>query len=388
MQPVANSYYHTLNYHVFRGDFMGGSVHYDKTGNRWFISIYWEKKRYKFYRNPETFDSFDSKKLAAKWLGVLQGEVTRGEFNPRAWQPDSPLSVKEYVKEWLGLLSFSVGDQQGQIKPNTIKDYRNSCQNHIVPFFGNKDIRRIRHSDLVKFQAKIPRSPKGKYNVLSCLRTMLRYAWKNEDIPRVPPFPKLSYSLPEIQYLEFEDQNKIIENIPKQYRPIFYFMQEYGVRPGEARALMWDCIGDGVIIIKRAFAENELMNTTKTGEGRTFEITPFMKDILNEMPRTLSQFVFVREDGKPFEKRQPAKIFHAAREKAGLPYIKLNNAFRHSLGCQLLDQGEDMDLVREQLGHSKIEMTRRYAKRKPARLTNALNKRRGVVVEMPMRKKN
>jgi hypothetical protein len=37
------------------------------------------------------------------------------------------------------------------------------------------------------------------------------------------------------------------------------------------------------------------------------------------------------------------------------------------------------DLVREQLGHTKMEMTRRYAKRSQSKLTNALRKRPKVV---------
>jgi len=36
---------------------------------------------------------------------------------------------------------------------------------------------------------------------------------------------------------------------------------------------------------------------------------------------------------------------------------------RHSLGCQLLDEGHDLSLVQEVLGHRRQEMTRRYEKR-------------------------
>ena len=159
-------------------------------------------------------------------------------------------------------------------------------------------------------------------------------------------------------------------------------MQEYGVRPGEARALMRDCVKDGEIIIKRAFSENALRETTKTGKGRRYEIKPFMQEIFNSMFLKVSKFIFTREDGKPYEKRQLSEIFHEARKKLSLPYIKMYNGFRHSLGCQLLDQGEDIDLVRQQPGHSKIEMTQRYAKRINVKLTNALNRRRGMVVSL------
>jgi len=72
--------------------------------------------------------------------------------------------------------------------------------------------------------------------------------------------------------------------------------------------------------------------------------------------------------------------WHKASGKVGVK-IKMYNAFRHSLGCQLLDQGEDLDLVREQLGHTKMEMTRRYAKRSQGRLTDALSKRRKMEIQ-------
>ena len=347
---------------------MGGSVHYDKQSKRWFISIYWESQRFKIFRHPVTQEPFHAEKSAEKILDRIRSEIDYGEFLPKSYFPDSPLSVVQYAVEWLQCIDVS---------PNTLKDYTSSVKNHIIPFFENKDIRRIRHNDLVKFHKWIKRTDKGKYNVMSCLRTMLRYAWRNEDITKVPPFPKLTYELPEIEYLTFEQQNKVIEHIPERDRPIFYFMQEYGVRPGEARALQRDCVTDTEVIIKRAFADNTLRETTKAKKTRRYEITDFMRGIFAGMMPTVS-FIFTRKDGKPYEKRNLPDIWRKASAKVGIQ-IKMYNAFRHSLGCQLLDQGEDLDLVRQQLGHSKMEMTRRYAKRSEAKLTDALNKRRKVV---------
>ena len=237
----------------------------------------------------------------------------------------------------------------------------------------------IRYKDLVSFHKSIERSDKGKYNVMSCLRTMLRYAWRNEDIPAVPPFPVLSFELPEIEYLEFDQQEKILAEIPAEDRPIFQFMQEYGVRPGEARALCKDCLVDGQVVIKRAFSQNELKESTKTKTVRRYEITPFIAGVIETIPKNFSKFVFNRADGQPYTSKNLNSIWHTACDKAGIK-IKMYNAFRHSLGCQLLDQGEDLDLVRQQLGHTKTEMTRRYAKRSISKLTNALNKRRDNVI--------
>lgn len=219
----------------------------------------------------------------------------------------------------------------------------------------------------------------GCKTVMSCLKTMMRYAWRNEDIKTVPPFPKLSYQLPEIEYLTFEQQNQVIDQIPETDQPVFYFMQEYGVRPGEATALMRDCVTDTEIIIRRSLSAGVLKESTKTGKVRRYPITEFMQSIFDSLPLSIIKFVFHREDGKPYTNKNLNKIWRTACKNAGIEKIKMYNAFQHSLGCQLLDQGEDLDLVREQLGHTKMEMTRRYAKRSPSKLSDALDKRRKVV---------
>ncbi len=348
---------------------MGGSVHFDESSNRWFISIYWESKRYKIFRHPVTQEPFHAEKSAEKILDRIRSEIDYGEFYPKSYFPDSPLSIDQYAKEWLDCID---------VAKTTMEGYKSAVKNYIIPYFENKDIRRIRHSDLVKFHKWIDRSDKCKYNIVSCLKTIMNYAWRNEDIRMVPPFPKLSYQLPEIQYLTFEQQNAVINQIPKRDRPIFYFMQEFGVRPGEAAGLKRDCIVDGEIIICRSLVAGELRQTTKTGKTRRFPITEFIQSIFEEMPLSINKFVFYRNDGKPYSNKNLNKIWHLACDHVGVK-IKMYNAFRHSLGCQLLDQGEDLDLVREQLGHTKMEMTRRYAKRSKSKLSDALKKRRGVV---------
>ena len=95
----------------------------------------------------------------------------------------------------------------------------------------------------------------------------------------------------------------------------------------------------------------------------------------------LSPFIFVRDDGKPYTSKDLNKIWHAACNKVGIK-IKMYNGVRHSLGCQLLDMGYDLSLVQDQLGHTKPEMTRRYAKRSNKMLADALEARRGKVIQI------
>jgi integrase len=354
---------------------MGGSMHFDKRAQRYFISIYWEGKRYRIYKNPVSGEPFWHKKSAEKHLMKLRTEVDEGTFQPKTWFPNNPLALDRYSAEWLKVIDVSA---------NTLKEYSSSV-NLIVKYFGNKDIRKIRHNDLVKFYKWIPRKSKGKYNVMSALKTMLRHAWRSEDIPKVPPFPKLSYKLPEITYLTFEEQERQLEAIPERDRPIFQFMMEYGCRPGEARALKWDCIKADEVIIKRAFSENELRDTTKTGRTRRYKITPYFETVLKDVSaskvKSMDGFVFIRDDGNPYTGKNLNKIWKAAGNITGIK-IKMYNGLRHSLGSQLFDMGYGLSLVQDQLGHVDPKMTRRYAKRSKQVLSDALEARRGKIIEL------
>jgi integrase len=359
------------NNHQPGGDFMGGSVIYDKNSKRHYISIYWQGKRYKIFKHPITGDPFFDKRSAEKQLGKLRTQVDEKTFTPKAWFPDSPLSTRIYANEWLEVI---------EVSENTHSKYSGYVSNYIIPFFQDSDIRSIRYIDLVKFHKSILLGDKSKYNILSCLRAILRHAWKNEDIQKVPPFPTLSYTLPEIEYLAFEDQERVLKHIHERHKPIFQIAMEYGYRVQEVRALQWDCVdfSTGIITIRRSFSENTLQETTKTHRIRKDPITDYARVILKAIQRHVSPFVFIRTDGKPYTGKHMNKLWHPACEKAGVK-IKMQNAFRHSLGCQLLDQGEDMDLVREQLGHTQIKMTMRYAKRKTATRLSALEKRRKII---------
>jgi len=179
----------------------------------------------------------------------------------------------------------------------------------------------------------------------------------------------------DIEYLTFEQQQKVLSFIPGHQRPIFEFMMEYGLRIGEATALMKDCVTDKEVIIRRSHSNGELLDSTKTGVDRKYDLTQRAHEILARAGSVapFSRFVFNRDGtGKHFTLKVADKIWREASQKAGIK-IKLYNAVRHSLGCQLLDQGIDMEMVRDVYGHSTTQTTRRYAKRSQHTVTAVLN---------------
>ncbi len=124
-------------------------------------------------------EPFWARKSAERQLCKIRTEIDEGYFNPKHWMPDSPMTTKVYEEEWLDCIFVS---------NKTLKDCRSSVNNNIVPFFGDKDIRRIRYNDLVKFYNWIPGIDKSKYNVMSVLKTCYGMRGGTKIFPKFHPF--------------------------------------------------------------------------------------------------------------------------------------------------------------------------------------------------------
>lgn len=344
---------------------MGGSYHYNEGSKRWFISVYWDKKRYKIWKYNG--DPIWDERIAQKLVSKIRAEIDDGIFLPKAYLPDSPVSLEAISEQWFKVLS---------VAPATKKFYEKAI-GHAIAYFGpNQDIRKFHHSQLQIFYNDLPLTVKGKYHVLNTLKTMLRFAYQDEIIGKVPPFPKLPQGQKEeIKYLTYEEQQTVLACIPERHRGIFELAMEYGLRIGEVCALQRDCVTDKEITIKRAMSDGVVRQSTKTGRIRTYGLTDIARDIIsgeaNRKREVISPYVFTRPDGNPYTWKSLTCWWRSACKKAGIK-INLYNGIRHSLGCQLMDQGVEMEMVRDVLGHTSTNTTRLYAKRSSASVTNVL----------------
>jgi len=158
-----------------------------------------------------------------------------------------------------------------------------------------------------------------------------------------------------------EWQQKVLDAIPDKDRPVFILIAAWGLRPGEARALQWDCVDfdEGVLTIKRTFSGtgcNNLEEYTKTRRIRYLPITEELDAILRPM-RGLGGFVFRNQHGRPYTANL-SRIWNEALEKAKCPKkVNLYQGTRHSFATQHSDH---LDIVRQVLGHTRADMTRRY----------------------------
>jgi integrase len=329
----------------------------DRPG-RWIVTLYWKGKRY--YRGYyDQKEPLSSERLALRVAEQVNGDIEeKGKsFDPRRWfRPSaSEMAFKNYAEKWLA--------RQTHYAPSVVRDVNRHIQ-AAMDYFKEMDIREIRAGAVEDFVANLPAhlSPKSKKNILTTLHKLLADAFRREDIPRIPPFPVVSVPVPEVKWTTREWQDKIIEAMPARDRPIFIFCQTYGVRPGEARALQWDCVDfdKEIITIRRSFSGHTLRDQTKTGMIRYLPLIEPAESILKRL-RGISGFVFRNSLGNPYS-AEMSRVWREARDKVGAPEVNLYQGTRHSLASQKVSEGHSLDRIRDLLGHTTTQTTRRYAR--------------------------
>lgn len=160
----------------------------------WYADLHYKGERHRIFKYLGIMPC--SNKDTAKELRlILNDEVIK---DPHGWMParhkhSSSLHLDKYSKIWLETLDVSNA---------TMNDFINSLNNHILPKLGNEYLPDITGDKLKIFQKKIKLAPKGKKNVMDCLRMILRSAQKSGYISKVSDFPKLKVKKPKIRYIK------------------------------------------------------------------------------------------------------------------------------------------------------------------------------------------
>ncbi len=230
-----------------------------------------------------------------------------------------------------------------------------------IPFFGALDCREIRTFHIEDFFNTLTGSDKTKKNVMVMLKNFCHWLQDRDILLRLPKFPEISPALPVIIWTTKEVQLKVLAAVPEKDRAIFQFAIYHPIRPGELRALrVKDFLMDqGMVQISRAFSlKEERSRKNKKPYYLPLSATFDHSVLKGKLPEA---FVFLNAIGRPYTASGLRKIWQRACKNAKVPYINFYNATRHSIASQALNAGVSLDRISAALGHSTLEITRRYA---------------------------
>ncbi len=341
---------------------MKGRVQLHSCGRFWLID-WWNTetgKAEKFYRDflhgmakfmvmhpdPEKCQGRDRASrcltiMRSDWEAHLKGERI---FDLQRYRQARYTDVIPYLWEWL--------KNEQNLTPGGLARYRSAVNAQLVPFFEEHpyqlhEIQYDTFKELIAWMLKrglAPKkglAPKTIKNTGDTLKACLKYAKRSRRIQVLPDFPtKKDYGVkakPPVWITEAE-QLEIINAIPQEHQPIFWWLKYHWRRKGEACALLRSDYDPRIdsFIIHRGISNRQIVEYTKTGDIHTIpcmsKFKPYLKDRLHDLR---SPFMFTcrssRSQGKRYTHEILDKLWKDARVKAGIKIkIGIHDGLRKS----------------------------------------------------------
>jgi len=269
---------------------------------------------------------------------------------------------EDYLSDFLVYLELDLNYSN-----NTIKTYENNIEK-LIQFVGNKNILKLRVNDLDKFLISLNGLEASSVsNIISSIKTFYNYYIKLGKINSNPAdlldMPKLSKKLPD--YLTEEEINKLLDvkvedAFSARNKAILELLYSSGLRISELVNLELKSIDFDDCII-RVF-----------GKGSKERIVPMndyaieaLKDYLDNyralmIKNEINNYVFLNNHGKMMTRQG---VFKMLKKECLLKDIRKNispHILRHTFATHLLQNGADLRVIQEILGHSDISTTQIY----------------------------
>lgn len=292
-----------------------------------------------------------------------------------------PISLKEFLKYWLE------EDKKGTIRKNTYILHEQNIKNHILPYFKNVQLDKLKPMMYQKFLNHLTEQGYSKRTVEIVHGTVYSAYEKAVTIGKVEKNPCKGVTIKgekKEQGLQFIDSGDISRFLQEAYKYdyiywiFFKVLIETGMRKGEAAALQWTDIDlkERTISINKtldfqAKPDDELFGDTKTfNSRRIIKITQsltndlhFHKKYQNQNKITLNgiyhhdlNLVLCRNDGNFMPKSTLFNAFERILKRAELPKLPIHS-LRHTHAVLQLEAGIDMKTLQERMGHGSMQIT-------------------------------
>lgn len=268
---------------------------------------------------------------------------------------------KENIIDYLEYLKY-----ERKLSSNTFESYRENLVN-FAKFFPKKDILKITKEEIRNFLYNMEKSAKTKAHYLTVLNSFYNYMIICNKLDNNPcqaiKMPKLEKKLPE--YLTIEEVDRLLDincRNPLDYRnkAMLEVLYGTGTRISELVNLKFSQIDFDDCIIR-------IM-----GKGKKERIVP-MNDVAIEylklyieqyrpfLEKKPTEDVFLNKNGSAISRIGFFKILKKLCQDANIKKDVSPHTLRHSFATHLLNNGVDLRIIQELLGHENLSTTEIYS---------------------------
>jgi tyrosine recombinase XerC len=270
------------------------------------------------------------------------------------------------------------------LSAHTVKAYYKDLKD-FIQWAKNTDVCDLNYKNIRTFLAELQTNKLARTTVsrkIAAIKTFYRYLYRERLINFNPAAniktPKKIKNLPE--FLTEAEANKILDQIeaktPSQSRDrtILEVLYATGMRISELCGLNFESLN---------LTENEITVFGKGGKERIVLINNraklFFSDYIEKTRPILSESlqitptspVFINKSGFRLQQRSVHKIIAKIVKDLVLRKKVSPHTFRHSFATKLLENGADLRVVQELLGHASISNTQIYTHVSTERLKQA-----------------
>ena len=176
-------------------------------------------------------------------------------------------------------------------------------------------------------------------------------------------FPKLGRYLPDV--LSIEEVEAIIESVDTsswqgmRNRAVLEILYGCGLRVSEAVSLKISCLyfDEGFI---RVIGKGDKERLVPVGEIAADAVNAYLEHRPAPCDQTSDDLVFLNRFGSSLSRQSVFKMIKAQALAAGVRKEISPHTFRHSFATHLVENGADLRVVQEMLGHESITTTEIY----------------------------
>jgi len=348
-----------------------------KKNGKWYVFIDWHGKR-------KARCIGTSREAAERVRTELERRLALGIFR----LDDAAPTVSEYAERWMA------AHVRPNLKSSTIESYQGILDFYLLPDLGTVALDTLSRSRVKELLAKLSTPDRlarnTVKNVIAILRAMLSHAVEDGVIPVNPAVRLGRFNLSKgrgrhVDFLTREEAAQFLEAArsrrPRRY-VLFLTALRAGLRLGELLALEWDDIQFGAsktdksrhILVRHNLVRGQA-TSPKNRKPRRVDLSRELRQGLLDLrdqrimeaiergefdeerqPR-ISTFVFPAPNGGPLH---GSTVYHRdflpCLEAGGLRHVTFH-ALRHTFASLLIQSGASLAYVKEQMGHSSIQVT-------------------------------